>query len=207
MTGSLKDTGCKPQSHGSSAPGGGVCPRCGRPRCTAAAKTRPGERCRKNPHPGASICTNHGLTQAGRAAAAERQAEAEAGRVLKKLLSDVQVEPVTDPIPALQRLAGRLQHVTEQIGQMLDEGDLDGPRERAWIRAVRELRQALDGMARLGIEEREIRLREGQAQFVVSAVMPVLELVPRELRDQALVLLLDGLGVEHELVVPGEVVA
>lgn len=57
----------------------------------------------------------------------------------------------------------------------------------------------------MGIADREIRMAEGQAQFVVSAVMPVLELVPREQRDQALVLLLDGLGVEHELVV-GEVV-
>lgn len=187
MSSPLKDTGCQPQAHGEAEPGGGPCPRCGRPRCTASSKTRDGERCRKNPHPGATICTNHGLTGAGRAAAADRQAEAEAGKVLKKLL-DVDVAPVTDPIPALQRLAGRLQHVTDQVGQMLVDGDLDGPRERAWIRAVRELRQALDAMARLGIAERQIQLDQQLAELIVGAFRAALGAVVLVPADRELLL-------------------
>src|ERR1700752_1521191 len=110
MSGSLKDTGCKPQAHGQAQPGGGPCPRCGRPRCSAAAKSRPGERCRKNPHPGATICTNHGLTEAGRAKAAEVRREEAASKALAKLW-DSEAKPVTDAVASMQELAGQLRHI------------------------------------------------------------------------------------------------
>lgn len=124
--------------------------------------------------------------------------------MLKKLLA-VDAAPVTDPIPALQRLAGRLQAVTDEVGAMLEDGDLDGPRERAWIRAVRELRQALDAMARLGIAERQIQLDQQLAELIVGAFRAALGSVVLVPADRELVLstFLGRLGD----VVPGEVVA
>lgn len=200
----LKDTGCKPQAHGQAEAGGGPCPRCGRPRCCASAKSRDRERCRKNPHPGASICTNHGLTEAGRAKAAEVRAEEEADKVLAKLWNP-DVAPVTDPVSAMAQLAGRLQHVADEIGKALEEGDLDGPRERAWIRSVRELRQLLDAMARLGIAERQIQLDQQLADVIVGAFRAALGAAGLLPADEQAVLstFLGALGD----VVPGEVVA
>lgn len=188
------------------------CPKCGQThdptRCTG--HNRKGLPCGNRPIRGGSVCSTHGGSAPQvRAKAEERQVEAAVGEVILKLWRS-DVDPVTDSVSAMQSLAGQLRHVAEGIGVKLEDGDLDGPRERAWIRAVRELRQLLADMERLGIAERVVELKKAQAQFVVSAVMPVLELVPVERRDEALGLLLRGLGLEDGgdvVTVAGEVVA
>lgn len=181
MTVALKDSPCKPHAHGQAEPRGGACQLCGRPRCSAAAKTRPGERCRKNPHPGASICTNHGLTEAGRAKAAARVQEAEAWRVLSRVW-DPAAKPVTDAVGALQRLAGQLDHSLHTIGGRLGgDGELcsacgrsdlslDSPEALAWLRVVREQRQLLEAMERLGIAQRFVQVEAARVELIAVAL-------------------------------------
>jgi hypothetical protein len=188
------------------------CPRCGQThdptKCTG--HTSAGRPCRKRPIKGGSVCATHGGSAPQvRAKAEERQVEAAAEQVITKLWRR-DADPVTDSVSAMRTLAGQLRHVADGIGEHLEAADLDGPRERAWIRVVRELRTLLADMERLGIAGRVVELQQAQASFVVSAVMPVLQLVPVEQRDQALGLLLDGLGIEDpdtDVVVAGEVVA
>lgn len=207
MTSALKDTGCQPQAHGESEPGGGPCPRCDRPRCSAAAKSRPGERCRKNPHPGATICTNHGLTAAGRAKAEEKQLEDRAGKELAKLWIGLdQATPVKDPITSLERLAGALENAVDVVGgRVNDLGNLAGGAGLTQLRGevillerlLGQLRQALDAMARLGLAERQVELQQEQAALVTSAFMGALAvltgLLPAD-RDLAVRTFLAGLG-------------
>lgn len=184
--GSLKDTGCKPQSHGQADPGGGPCPRCSRPRCTAAAKTRPGERCRKNPHPGATICTNHGLTAAGREAAAQRVAEEAAEKALRD--QDLwpglaTVTPIKDPVAALARLAGAVEHMTNVAGTRVNElTGIAGGESMTQLRAEVALLEKLiarsdsllTNMARLNLGQRQVEIEEWQGQMLGHALVAAL---------------------------------
>lgn len=176
---------CQSRAHAAAEPGGGPCPRCGRPRCCATAKSRDGERCRKNPHPGATICTNHGLTKAGRAAAEQRRAEAKAEGLLK-LIWDPEAEPVTNPVASLMALAGKLQHAVDVLGARVDGEDLDGPTALAWVRVLRELRQSLEGLERLGLEERQTQVTEDAGRQLASVVRAVLERLGLTVEQQAL---------------------
>lgn len=186
MVGALKDGPCSSRAHGQAAPGGGPCPLCGRPRCSAAAKTRAGERCRKNPHPGASICTNHGLTAAGRAKAAERRTEAAAEELRSRLIWNTSAAPVSDPIGELQLLAGQMRQAVDLLGAMLGPGDpcescgrgplpLDSPAGVAWLKQQRELRGVLEAMGRLGIASRAVEVQQGQADLVLGWLRDALE--------------------------------
>lgn len=199
MSGTLKDTGCKPQSHGESPPGDGPCARCNRPRCSAGVKGRPGERCRNNPHPGATICGKHGLTKAGREAAARKRTEAAAGEVVEKLIWKKDAPPVTNAVAALQQLAGQVLHAMEVLGEDLDIGSLedDQVRARAWLQVVREGRQLLADIERLGIDERMSRMEERTVQQILAAYMDsqrVAVSLPAAERDQMVVVFLSGLG-------------
>lgn len=215
----LKDTGCKPQAHGQADPGGGPCPRCGRPRCCASAKSRNRERCRKNPHPGATICTNHGLTEAGRAKAAETVAEEQAAATIEKLWPGLSsATPVKDPVGSMERLAGALEGMLDQVGAKVNElSHVTGGRDLTQLRGelvlldkvAGHLRALLESMARLGIAERYVQLEEERASIVVSAFVgaldvlaTVVELLPAD-RDLVVRRYLELLGD----VVPGEVVA
>lgn len=212
MTSPLKDTGCKPQAHGESAPGGGPCPRCDRPRCTAAAKSRPGERCRKNPHPGATICTNHGLTAAGRAKAQQNQLEAGADQALRKLWTGLdEATPIKDPVAAMERLAGSLESMVEAAGERVSKlqhlaGGKDLTQLRAEVvlleRALGHFRALLVDMARLGLAERQVELQQEQAQLVTQAFLGALAVLPGLLpadKDAAIRAYLTGLGRGPEL--------
>jgi hypothetical protein len=185
-TPALKDTGCKPQAHGQAAHGGGPCPRCGRSRCTAAAKTRPGERCRKNPHPGATICTNHGLTAAGRAKAAEAVADAKADAAVRELWPGLAgVEPVRDPFDLLARTAAALEHMAESTGARVNElqGKVGGGEHLTQLRAevvlldrlLDKLLKAGDRMAALGIASRAVEVQQGQADLMLAWLRAGLE--------------------------------
>lgn len=213
MTSTLKDTGCKPQSHGKATPGGGPCPLCRRPRCTAAAKTRPGERCRKNPHPGAPICTNHGLTEAGRAAAADRVAGEKADKAIAELWPGLSsMSPVTDPIDLLARTAAALEQMTDTVGARVNAlaGKVATGESMSQLRAEVVLLDRLldkvirssDRLASLGIEERQVEVQAAQAEIVVTAVRLMLDALHSELagglppavREQAIRVFLRALG-------------
>jgi len=144
------------------------------PQCTARS-SRSGERCRNRPVRGSTVCSTHGGSAPQVKAAAERrQSEAQAAAEVRRLLHDVNADPIVDPILALQKLAGRLEaaldHLGDKVNQLQElEADTSG-RARVevamWLQVARELRQALEAMARLGIEDRVTAVLEAQGEQV-----------------------------------------
>ena len=135
-------------------------------RCTA--HVRSGARCRAYAVEGMTVCRMHGgSAPQARRAAERRRAEAQATALLE-LVWDPSAAPVPDPVSALQRLAGRLEHAANVLGARVDTTSLDGPTGLAWARVVRELRQALEGMERLNLADRAVQVQEGQAGLVLS---------------------------------------
>jgi hypothetical protein len=152
--------------------------------CRATARS--GERCKRAAIPGGRVCVMHGgATPAVRAAAERRRAEAQATALLNAIW-DPDAAPITDPVRALQALAGRLQNASDVLGARLDaaDADLDGATGMAWARVIRELRLALEGMERLGLAERQIELDQGIAAIVVEAVYLGLGALPELLPEQ-----------------------
>ena len=156
-------------------------------RCRATSK-QSGERCKRAAIPGGRVCVMHGgATRAARAAAEARLAQAEATRMLE-LIWDPEAEPVTDAVQALQRLAGQLQHAADVLGARLSSANLDSATGVAWTRVVRELRMSLEGVQRLGLEEKHVQLEHEKAVLVsqaFQAVMDALALSPAD-RDRAI---------------------
>src|SRR5688572_12445417 len=130
------------------------CERCGEPHARCSAHTRAGRPCLQPPMSGQRVCRMHGGKSPGAIErAAERQAEEKAGKVLAKVW-DRDAAPVVDAVAAMQQLAGRLAHAVDVLGDRVEHDDLDGPTALAWQRVVRELRQLLEAMERLGIAQR-----------------------------------------------------
>jgi hypothetical protein len=126
---------------------------------------------------------------------------------LLELVWDPEAEPITNPIDALQSLAGRLQHAANVLGARLDVADLDGPTGQAWARVLRELRQALEGMERLDLAGKHLELEHQRARLVVAAfvaVLDVLGLVPAD-RARAIDTFLGRLDQLVPQVIAGEV--
>lgn len=184
--------------------------------CTATSK-RSRERCKRAAILGGTVCAMHGgKSPAVRAAAGQRLVEQQARRVMGAVW-DPDAAPITDPVGALQQLSGRLERAADVLGSMLGgdqepcdacghaDVDLDSPPAVAWARVLKELRQSLEGMARLGIEERQIQLEQQRAEVIVSAfraALEVIQLVPAD-RDLLVATFLDRLAP----VIPGEVAA
>jgi hypothetical protein len=152
------------------------------PRCTATAKGT-GERCKRRPIPGGTVCVKHGGgAPAVRAAAERRQLEAAAGAVLSKLVWDPAAAPVTDNVSEMQRLAGSMRQAVDVLGGRLEDGtpceecgrgagaDLDSVTGTAWLRVLRELRQLLADMQRLGIAERAVELEADRVRLIALAL-------------------------------------
>lgn len=150
--------------------------------CRAKSK-RSGVRCKRAAIPGGRVCVMHGGATPSARAAAERRRTESAATALLNAIWDPDAAPITDPVAALQQLAGRLEKATRVLGARLDvEGvDLDGTTGVAWARVLRELRMALVEMERLGISRREIELAEGQARIVVLAFRAALEVAQGQL--------------------------
>lgn len=161
------------------------------------ARTRSGARCRSFAVEGMSVCRMHGgASPQARAAAQRRRAESEATALLEQIW-DPTAAPVTDPVEALQRLVGRLEHTVNVLGARVSTADLDGPTALAWARQTRELRLGLEGMQRLDLAARHIELEQQRATMVVEAflgALAVLELLP-EARTMAVERFLAGLEV------------
>lgn len=176
-------------------------------RCTATAKGS-GARCKRAAIPGGTVCAKHGGSAPQvRAKAQERQLEAAAGELLAKIIWNPDAAPVTDNVGEMRRLAGAMKQAVDVLGARLN-GDvceacgrgsdpLDGPTGRAWVNVLRELRQLLEGMERLGLAERQVELQQDQAQLVTSAFLGALSVVAGLLpadRDLMVRTFLSGLG-------------
>lgn len=147
------------------------------------------------PHPGVGRCKLHGGSTPSHVAAAQR---VQAEQLVQSLVWDLDAPPITDPVPALQSLAGRLDNAARVLGARLDdEGlELDSATAVVWARILRELRQALEGMERLGIAHRQVELAQGQAELVMAGLLAVLELLGPSAgdRERAVQVFLGKLG-------------
>lgn len=136
-------------------------------RCTGTAKST-GERCKKTPEPGATVCKTHGGGAPQVIAAAERRVmEGEVQALVHRLLDNPDAEPVTDPAWELARIAGRMGHAVDVLGAMVNDLQQAGRLEyrdvnqvrrlnvlvEAWERLLVEHRRTLTDMTRLGIDK------------------------------------------------------
>lgn len=181
-------------------------------RCTATAKGS-GQRCKRAAIPGGTVCAKHGGSAPQvRAKAQERQLEQAAGELLAKIIWNPDAAPVTDNVGEMRRLAGAMKQAVDVLGARLNgevcehcgrgADPLDGPTGRAWVNVLRELRQLLEGMERLGLAERQVELQQDQAQLVTGAFLGALsvvaDLLPAD-RDAMVRAFLAGLGRGPEL--------
>jgi len=149
----------------------------GKPRCTAVAKTS-GVRCKRPPIKGGTVCPKHGGSAPQvKAAAVRRQVDA-AAEALTRRIWDQDAAPITDHVAAIQGLAGQMRTALDRLGAMLNTDDdpdaappmdLDSVTATAWIRVMRELRQLLADMGRMGIAERAIELEARRIRMVSVA--------------------------------------
>lgn len=181
----------------------------GRPRCVAISK-QSGVRCKRRPSPGQRVCVMHGgASPQARAAAERRKAEAEATALLEQVWNPG-APPVTNVVDALHSMAGRLEHSVNVLGARLASEPLDSPNGVAWMRAIREQRQLLADIARLGIAEKHAELEAERAALVTTAfraALAVLDLLPVD-RDLAVRKFLEVLRVNTDAdgtIVRGEV--
>lgn len=175
-------------------------------RCTATSK-RSGERCRKPAIVGGTVCAMHGGKSPAVAAAAEqRQVEAQAEATITKLWPGLAAaSPVKDPVDQMERLAGALTSMLDQVGEKVNGLDhLAGGTGLTQLRGelvlldkvAGHLRALLADMARLGIAERQVRIEEDQAAIITTAfraAIAVVQLLPAD-RDLVVRTFLEQLG-------------
>lgn len=149
------------------------------------AKTRAGGTCRKQVIRGGQRCPVHGgASPQARDAAARRLAEQRASRLLAGL---GHVEPVTDPIGALEHIAGQavtladlLRAVVADLEEVRYRGGVGAGTEnirgelQAYMAALGRAESVLAKIVSLDLDARRVRLQEAQATVVIAALARVL---------------------------------
>lgn len=207
---------------GPRAARGITCPRCGvvHPKCTGHNKR--GEPCGKNPLTGLTVCMTHGGgTKAARAAGKRRTEEAAAVVEAARFATRRDIHPADALLELVQWTAGEVDYWRGKV-DALDDDELAGnlttkhetgqdkgqPTDLTTTEAaehiyIRMLGKASDRLAtyaaaalRAGVEERRVRLAEGQGAMVAAVIRRILDalnlteaqaelvpqIVPRELR-------------------------
>lgn len=154
--------------------------------CTAKSK-RSGKRCEAYPVHGAKVCVMHGgKAKQVKAAAARRLAAEKVAEDVKDALAFESLDPVTDPLEALARLADEALAMKEALAARVN--DLKSIRYSSHGSGTEQLRaevalyeRALDRSAKFldllvksGFEERRVAIGEQQGQMVASVLRVVL---------------------------------
>lgn len=147
-------------------------PKCGR-------KSRvTGEPCKRTAGPAGSPCRYHGgAAPQVKAAAARRELDADVRRVL----ADMDVSVIADPLTELGKLAGQVVAYKDALARLVNdltairyEDAKGGEQLRAEVAvfnlALAECRQVLVSVARLNIDERLARISERQTETLQEAV-------------------------------------
>lgn len=173
------------------------------PQCIATAKGS-GERCKRCPIPGGTVCVKHGGGAPHvRAAAARRLAEAKAAAKLARFGEPVEVHPIEALLDLVHWTAGLVAYWRSQVAIIEASQGLDGLTwgvtkvERGTDRGERKnvktrearphiayvmLERASDQLAayasaalRAGVDERRVQLAERQGDLVASVIRSVLD--------------------------------
>lgn len=144
-------------------------------KCNGTSK-RTGRPCGQTPPPGAVCCKWHGgEAPQTKAKAAERLLEAEA----RRLLDEMNIEPVTNPVPALQEIAGEVRAFLAvargQVAQLerVDTTSADGVEHvkaalTVYERALDRAHKILSDMVKLNLAERVVALDEKTAAQLID---------------------------------------
>ncbi|WP_210651324.1 hypothetical protein [Nocardioides sp. SYSU D00065] len=202
------------------------------PQCTATSRS--GNRCKRRPIPGGTVCAMHGGKAPQVVAAAEARLQARQALLAAEAFGlPREVDPHTALLEELHRTAGAVQwlgaivadlereaitwgRVKETHGTQLEKGTDNGTTNAAavnvWVRLWQEERDRLAKVAKtcvdVGIEERRVRLAESAGQqlaAVIRSVLDRLELSDGQ-RSLALRVVPDELRRLAADVVPGQVV-
>lgn len=183
------------------------------PRCTATAKGT-GERCKRRPIPGGTVCVKHGGgAPAVRAAGQARLARRQAILAAESFGLPREVDPHTALLEELHRTAGAVQwlgaivadtdrgdlvwgRTKETRGTQLEKGTDNGVTYQAvpnafvelWQRERKHLVEVSRACISAGIEERRVRVAESAGQQLASVVRAVLDRL--QLSDEQRVLAL-----------------
>lgn len=163
-------------------------------KCSGHSK-RTGAPCGNSPMKGARVCRMHGgATRQARAKAEERRIEDRA----KKALAQLDVAPVADPLTALAELAGQAvafkNAIAEKVNQLrsIRYTDSKGSEQlrselAVFERALDRCERFVTSMVKLGLDERLVRIEEGQADLVLTAIEAALDAaeVPADRRSDA----------------------
>ena len=137
------------------------------------------------PHPGIGRCRLHGGNTGGQRIKA---AKVKADQEVRKVLAELNVEPIDDPLTALSHVAGQAsawQKSTAELVNLLSEiryeGSAGGEQLRAEValfeRATDRLISVLATIARLDIDARLIRIEEEKARLLMEAVQAGLDAI------------------------------
>lgn len=128
--------------------------------------------CRHNPRPGSRYCTTHEAPEAiSSGKTAEIEARMGADLAILQMLHNPAARPVNDVAAEFAKMVGILRDAFHNAGARVNRLNSVGVQTAAggeqlraevvlWERLIHHLRSALVDMARLGIEERRVRLDE-----------------------------------------------
>lgn len=194
-----------------------ACPKCGQTHTRCKGHNRAGGPCGRHPAKAQRVCKSHGAASPqAKAKAEERAATEQAEGVIAKLWPGLATQaPVKDPVDLLARTAGALEHMADVVGERVNtlNTSIAAGKDMTQLRAelvlldrlLDKLLKASEGMARLGIAERQVRIEEEQAAIVTTAfraAIAVVQLLPAD-RDLVVRTFLEQLG--SAATVPGEV--
>ena len=171
-----------------------ICEKCGiihDPRKCQAHSKQSGKQCTQSPHPGATICRFHGLTNPTRAVAARNVAEIEVNRVVDRLVASEDRTP--DPIHDLHRAMVRATALADLLEERVRQlevwryQDAKGAEQlhsyvALYERAIERVQKFAVEYARLGLEARMVKLEEEKVNIVLAALQAAFEAaaVPQE---------------------------
>lgn len=127
-------------------------------------------------HPGSGHCKWHfGSTQAGREYAAK-----EAGMLILKYTTPLEIDPTAALLQELYRTAGQVRYLDTKIAEWeLDTTEEIPDAQKQWLAVHRAERKHMASVAKLaldaGVAEREIRLAEQQGTILADAIEKILD--------------------------------
>lgn len=146
-------------------------------KCQAHSKLQRGAQCQLPPMTGQRVCGSHGgRAKQNKAAAAVRTTEVQIRQALGKLT----IVPVDNPLAKLQMLAGEAEAwkdlLAEHVAKLTamrygtEGGEAIRGEVQLFERAMDRCLQVLATIAKLNIDERLVRIAEGQKTMVIQAV-------------------------------------